>query len=116
MQAEAETDARADGSRAERERPTPADGRPEVTQGHQEAQHGHAGAGAAADAVASVLYTPYHLAIFGLACVLVWGAPNTWSFTERLTPVRAAYGFLLLGTAVLLMWTQTVNPFLYFQF
>ena len=29
---------------------------------------------------------------------------------------RAAGGMALLVAAVLLMWTQTTNPFLYFQF
>jgi alginate O-acetyltransferase complex protein AlgI len=73
-------------------------------------------AGAAAHAVAGALYTPYHATIFALAAMIVWGSPNTWEFTTRLSPARAAYGLALLGTAVLVMWTQTVNPFLYFQF
>jgi len=77
---------------------------------------GVSGATAASNAVAGALYTPYHLAVFSLAVVVVWGAPNTWAFTSRLTPLRAAYGLAVLGIAVLLMWTQTVNPFLYFQF
>jgi len=29
---------------------------------------------------------------------------------------RAAGGMALLALSVLMMWTQTVNPFLYFQF
>lgn len=77
---------------------------------------GVSGADAAANAVAGALYTPYHLAILFLAGCVVWAAPNTWAFTTRLTPLRAAYGLAMLGMAVLMMWTQTVNPFLYFQF
>jgi alginate O-acetyltransferase complex protein AlgI len=77
---------------------------------------GLSGADAAADAVAGALYTPYHLTVFAVAGLVVWAAPNTWAFTTRLTPARAAYGFAMLGVAVLMMWTQTVNPFLYFQF
>jgi hypothetical protein len=42
--------------------------------------------------------------------------PNTWSFTARLSPARAATALAVLGTALALMWTQTTNPFLYFQF
>jgi alginate O-acetyltransferase complex protein AlgI len=70
----------------------------------------------AADSVAGVLYTPYHGAMFVVAAVVVWGMPNTWVCTSRLSPVRAAGGMALLVLAVLMMWTQTTNPFLYFQF
>ena len=36
--------------------------------------------------------------------------------TNRLSLPRAVSGMALLALSVLLMWTQTVNPFLYFQF
>jgi alginate O-acetyltransferase complex protein AlgI len=71
---------------------------------------------AASDTVAGALYTPYHGAMFVLAILVVWGLPNTWTFTARLSPARAAGGMALLALAVMLMWTQTTNPFLYFQF
>ncbi|HET9954511.1 MAG TPA: MBOAT family protein, partial [Polyangiaceae bacterium] len=77
---------------------------------------GVSSAGEAAHAVAGALYTPYHVAVFSVAALVVWRAPNTWEFTTRLTPLRAVYGVAMLGMAVLVMWTQTVNPFLYFQF
>jgi alginate O-acetyltransferase complex protein AlgI len=71
---------------------------------------------AAADAVAGVIYTPYHALMFVVAAVVVWGMPNTWAFTTRLSMGRAVGGMALLVLAVLMMWTQTINPFLYFQF
>src|SRR5882762_7522462 len=71
---------------------------------------------AAADAVAGAIYTPYHGLMFVIAAVTVWGMPNTWAFTSRLSVSRAAVALAVLGTAVALMWTQTINPFLYFQF
>ena len=37
-------------------------------------------------------------------------------FTARLTVGRAVGGLALLAASILLMWTQTTNPFLYFQF
>jgi alginate O-acetyltransferase complex protein AlgI len=77
---------------------------------------GMSGAGDAANAVAGMMYTPYHQLMFALAGVVVWALPDTWSFTEKLTPARAVYGLALLAASVLVMWTQTVNPFLYFQF
>jgi alginate O-acetyltransferase complex protein AlgI len=70
----------------------------------------------ASDAVAGAIYTPYYGALFVLAAVVVWGMPNTWAITSRLPVARAAYAMALFTLAVLLMWTQTTNPFLYFQF
>ncbi|HEX4337627.1 MAG TPA: MBOAT family O-acyltransferase [Polyangiaceae bacterium] len=72
--------------------------------------------GPGADAVAGALYTPYHVGVFTLAALICWTMPTTWEFTERLSAPRAAFGMALLGVSVLLMWTQTINPFLYFQF
>jgi alginate O-acetyltransferase complex protein AlgI len=71
---------------------------------------------AASDVVAGALYTPYHAALFALCAVVVWGAPNTWQLTQRLSWPRAAWALGLLAAATLVMWTQTTNPFLYFQF
>ncbi len=71
---------------------------------------------AAADAVAGVIYTPYHAAMFVVAATIVWMMPNTWFFTERLSLGRTVGGLAFLVLSVLMMWTQTTNPFLYFQF
>ena len=70
----------------------------------------------AADVTAGMLYTPYHSALFALCAVVVWGMPNTWQLTERLSVPRAAWALGMLALATLVMWTQTTNPFLYFQF
>jgi alginate O-acetyltransferase complex protein AlgI len=70
----------------------------------------------AADVVAGAMYTPYHGAMFVVAALTVWALPNTWAYTSRLPVGRAIGGMALLTASVLLMWTQTVNPFLYFQF
>jgi alginate O-acetyltransferase complex protein AlgI len=71
---------------------------------------------AASDTVAGAMYTRYHAAMFLLSVFVVWGLPNTWAFTTKLSFGRAASGLAVLVLAVLLMWTQTTNPFLYFQF
>ena len=68
-----------------------------------------------ADALAATIYTPYHLLVFAVAAIATWLLPQAWTFTQRLTPVRAV-ACLLFGVSVTLLWTQTVNPFLYFQF
>lgn len=70
----------------------------------------------AADAPAGLMYTPFHVAVFVLAAALVWGAPNTWAITSRLSIPRTAGALGLLALSLLLMWTQSANPFLYFQF
>ena len=70
----------------------------------------------ASDVVAGAMYTPYHGGMFVVAALTVWALPNTWAFTNRLSLGRAVGGMALLALSVLMMWTQTVNPFLYFQF
>jgi len=72
--------------------------------------------GIASDLLRGSLYTPYHLLVLAIAAALVWGAPQTWQFTRHLTWPRAAFCFGLLLASVTVMWTQTSNPFLYFQF
>ncbi len=62
------------------------------------------------------MYTPYHVAMFVLAALLVWEAPNTWTFTAGSPLPRAAAALALLALSILMMWTQSTNPFLYFQF
>ena len=70
----------------------------------------------ASDVVSGALYTPYHAGLFVLCGLVVWGAPNSWQLTERLSAPRAAWVLATLTVATLVMWTQTTNPFLYFQF
>jgi alginate O-acetyltransferase complex protein AlgI len=72
--------------------------------------------GPAADAPTGAMYTRMHAALFALAAVLVWTAPNTWQLTSRLTTARAVGAFGLLALSIFVMWTQSANPFLYFQF
>jgi alginate O-acetyltransferase complex protein AlgI len=67
-------------------------------------------------AVAAELYGPYPVCCFVLAGLVVWLAPNSWVVTRRLTPARMVGLGLLLGLAVCVLWTQTDNPFIYFQF
>ena len=70
----------------------------------------------ASDVVAGALYAPYYVALFGVSAVVIWGMPNTWQFTSRLSVPRVAWAVAALAIATLMMWTQTTNPFLYFQF
>jgi alginate O-acetyltransferase complex protein AlgI len=77
---------------------------------------GFAGKAPQMEALSAVVYTPYH-AVVAVACALiVWRAPQAWTFSQRLTPGRAAACLGLLAVSLAFLWTQTVNPFLYFQF
>ena len=69
-----------------------------------------------AEVIAANLFTPYHMLMFVLCAIIIWGAPQTWNFTQKLTIPKAAICLSLFGLSVVFMWTQTVNPFLYFQF
>jgi alginate O-acetyltransferase complex protein AlgI len=62
------------------------------------------------------LYDPVGVIVLACAAVLVWQAPRTWRFTQNLTVERAWACMLMLAMAILAMWSQSVNPFLYFQF
>jgi alginate O-acetyltransferase complex protein AlgI len=71
---------------------------------------------AASDAVVAIIYTNYHMIVFMLAGLLVWQAPSSWVFSRRITWARAGYMASLFVVSVLFMWTQSENPFIYFQF
>lgn len=71
---------------------------------------------AGTDLISGVTATPYHLAMFVIALLVVWTMPQSWDYTRRLTPRRAVICLVALVAAILVMWTQTANPFLYFQF
>jgi alginate O-acetyltransferase complex protein AlgI len=70
----------------------------------------------ASDVVAGALYPPYYLGLFALSSVVVFGMPNSWELTARLSLPRVAFATAAMVLATLMMWTQTINPFLYFQF
>jgi alginate O-acetyltransferase complex protein AlgI len=80
------------------------------------AMFGAVAAPAASAALGGVMYTPYHVLVFVIAALIIWTCPQTWSFTRALSPARAAVCMTLLAISLLFMWTQTENPFLYFQF
>jgi alginate O-acetyltransferase complex protein AlgI len=68
------------------------------------------------EALAGTIYTPYHVAVFLLCGLVVWTAPQAWNYTQKLTAPKALVCLGLLMVSVLFLWTETVNPFLYFQF
>ncbi|MFM1770649.1 MAG: Peptidoglycan O-acetyltransferase [Verrucomicrobiota bacterium] len=68
------------------------------------------------DLLAGLIYQPYYLLSFAAAAGVVWGAPQTWDFTRRLTWPKAAFCAVILLLALAVMETQAFNPFIYFIF
>jgi len=70
----------------------------------------------ASDVVSGAMYQPYYLGLFAVCGVVVFAMPNSWELTSRLSWPRIAFATAAMALATLMMWTQTINPFLYFQF
>ena len=63
-----------------------------------------------------LIYAPYYLVNFILAGAVIWGLPQSWDFTRRLRPWKAAWAAAVFLVAVLMLATQSFNPFIYFIF
>ncbi len=63
-----------------------------------------------------LLYQPYYVFSFALACGIVWTAPDTWSWTRRITWPKVASCMCLLWVSLIVLATQEYNPFIYFIF
>lgn len=66
--------------------------------------------------LAGIVYQPYYLATFLLAGLIVWGAPQTWDWSRTLTLPKTAAVMVVFALAVLVLATQSYNPFIYFFF
>jgi alginate O-acetyltransferase complex protein AlgI len=75
---------------------------------------GHPPAGAAL--VSGIVYQPYYLLTIALAALVVWTAPQTWEWTQRLTILKGAVCFALAWLALTVLAAQAYNPFIYFIF
>ena len=63
-----------------------------------------------------IIYQPWYIIHGLIAAAVVWGAPQTWDFTRRIGWPKAAWILLCGILAVILMITQSFNPFIYFIF
>ncbi|HEY2252638.1 MAG TPA: MBOAT family O-acyltransferase [Planctomycetaceae bacterium] len=70
----------------------------------------------AAGLIAGVIYQPYYLLALGAAAIVTWGFPQTWDFTRRITVLRGAVALGLLWLSLVVLTTQSFNPFIYFIF
>ena len=69
-----------------------------------------------AELLGGVLYQPYYMASFAIAAYVVWACPDTWDWTQRLTWPKATACLSLLGVSLIMLATQSYNPFIYFIF
>ncbi len=66
--------------------------------------------------VGGIIYQPYYTTMLVVAAIVVWGCPQTWDFTRKLTLPRVATIVLLLWVSIIALTTQAYNPFIYFIF
>lgn len=64
----------------------------------------------------SIIYSRYHLFIFLCCAIIVWAGKHSWKIVEKITPIKAMILIALFILSLLAMFTQSYNPFLYFQF
>ncbi len=80
------------------------------------AMAGLAGARGGALLIAGLIYQPYYVMWMVIAAGVTWGLPNTWDFTRKITPAKAAALLILFVVALAVLVTQEFNPFIYFIF
>ena len=66
--------------------------------------------------VEGIIFQPYYCGSFLLAAAITWCAPQTWDWTRHLTVGKALAIIAMLWIAVLVMTSQSYNPFIYFNF
>ena len=66
--------------------------------------------------LAGIVYQPYYLGTFLLAGLIVWSAPQTWDWTRTITLPKAAAVMAVFVLSVVVLATQSYNPFIYFFF
>ena len=66
--------------------------------------------------IQGVIYQPYYLLWMLLGAAIIWFSPQSWDFTQRLTWPKLATLCGLAVLSVILLTTQSFNPFIYFIF
>jgi alginate O-acetyltransferase complex protein AlgI len=67
--------------------------------------------------LAAELYTPFNLLMFGICVLFIIQPVQAFDWVEqRLTWLRTVVVVWLFVFAIIVMFTQSFNPFLYFQF
>jgi alginate O-acetyltransferase complex protein AlgI len=69
-----------------------------------------------ADLIPGMIYRPYYLVALAIAGTVTWGCPQTWDFTRRITLSKATLAMGLFWMSLIVLTTQSYNPFIYFMF
>ncbi|MBN2340289.1 MAG: MBOAT family protein [Deltaproteobacteria bacterium] len=72
--------------------------------------------GAASYLISGILYSPYAVLALVSAAAITWTAPQTWELTRKIGPGKATLCIGLLAISLIVMSTQSFNPFIYFIF
>ena len=64
----------------------------------------------------SVIFTPRNFAAMAICGLVVWQTVQAHEWVKKLTVPKLALCIIVFALAVCAMFTQTYNPFLYFQF
>jgi alginate O-acetyltransferase complex protein AlgI len=71
---------------------------------------------AGAGLLGGIVYQPYYVLTVLAAAIIVWSAPQTWDWTRRLTLPKAAVIATAFAMSIMVLATQSYNPFIYFFF
>ena len=66
--------------------------------------------------IAGVIYQPYYVGSMIVAAIVTWTLPSPWQWTQELTLGKAALCLGALWLAIIVLLTQSYNPFIYFMF
>ncbi|MDQ3815264.1 MAG: MBOAT family protein [Armatimonadota bacterium] len=64
----------------------------------------------------AVFYQPYFMLTLLTAAIAVWCLPDPWEWTKRLTMPKVAICIVLFVASLLMLASQSYNPFIYFRF
>lgn len=66
--------------------------------------------------IATIINQPYYVFWTVTAGIVAFTCPQTWDFTRRMTPLKVGVMFVLFVVSVVILTTQSFNPFIYFIF
>jgi len=71
---------------------------------------------AGAALLGSVIYSRDHLIALFACAITAWFGKQSWDIAQKISPTKAVIMIILFVWTVAAMFTQSFNPFLYFQF
>jgi len=71
---------------------------------------------AGASLLGALIYSRDHLLILAVCAIAVWFGKQSWEIAQKISPAKVVIMIGLFILALAAMFTQSFNPFLYFQF